>query len=153
MGFERAVTFVLAHEGGYTDGSSGDPGGATNFGISKRAYPDLDIKALTPEVARGIYRRDYWWKCQCDALPADLAFAVFDCAINQGQDAAIRILQDCARVKQDGVFGPATLNGAASVSVSDYLAMRAMRYVYTHGFSENGHGWMRRLFELAKAGS
>ena len=37
--FERAVARVLSDEGGYVDNPA-DPGGETNFGISKREYPD-----------------------------------------------------------------------------------------------------------------
>src|SRR6266705_5431314 len=153
MGFEQAVTFVLAREGGYSSNADGaDSGGETNYGISKRAYPDLDIKALTPEVAKGIYRRDYWWKCQCDALPVDLAFAVLDCAVNQGVSVAVTLLQECApHLTADGVMGPKTLAAAKSVSVSEYLTKRALRYVYTFNFSKFGAGWLSRLFQLAKA--
>ena len=50
MTFEEAVKSVLKHEGGYVNDPK-DPGGETNFGISKRAFPDLDIKNLTEEDA------------------------------------------------------------------------------------------------------
>ncbi|KUM54726.1 glycosyl hydrolase 108 family protein [Rheinheimera sp. EpRS3] len=40
--FQHAVAFVLAREGGYVCHVD-DPGGETNFGISKRAYPREDI--------------------------------------------------------------------------------------------------------------
>ncbi|MBI5343968.1 MAG: hypothetical protein HZB83_01285, partial [Deltaproteobacteria bacterium] len=46
--FERAIAFVLRHEGGYANDPR-DPGGETNFGISKRAYPMLNIKDLSVE--------------------------------------------------------------------------------------------------------
>jgi hypothetical protein len=59
--FERAVAFVLRHEGGYVNDPR-DPGGETKYGISKRAYPRLDIKGLTEADAKEIYRRDYWEK-------------------------------------------------------------------------------------------
>ena len=57
MTFEEAMTFVLHYEGGYVNNPH-DPGGETNYGISKRQYPDLDIQAITPSQALGIYRRD-----------------------------------------------------------------------------------------------
>ena len=40
--FEQCIDHVLKHEGGYVDDPK-DLGGETNFGISKRAYPELDI--------------------------------------------------------------------------------------------------------------
>ena len=59
--FLVAVEVVLTHEGGYTNNPA-DPGGETNYGISKRSYPQLDIKALTREQAVEIYRQDWWEK-------------------------------------------------------------------------------------------
>ncbi len=47
---------VFPHEGGYTNDPR-DPGGETNWGISKRAYPNLDIKNLAMEEAKRIYKR------------------------------------------------------------------------------------------------
>ena len=44
MTFEEIIDNVLESEGGYVNDKD-DPGGETNMGISKRAYPDLDIKA------------------------------------------------------------------------------------------------------------
>lgn len=57
--FDKCVEFVLASEGGYVNDKY-DAGGETKFGISKRAYPDLDIINLTIEQAKDIYYKDYW---------------------------------------------------------------------------------------------
>ncbi len=57
--FNKAVRIILAHEGGYVNHPA-DPGGETNMGISKRSYPDLDIKNLTVAMAKEIYFRDFW---------------------------------------------------------------------------------------------
>jgi lysozyme family protein len=65
--FLTAVERVLADEGGYVCNPS-DPGGETNFGITKRSYPDLDIKGLTREDAIAIYWRDWWTKYGFDRL-------------------------------------------------------------------------------------
>ena len=48
--FEEAVKQVLKHEGGYVNDPV-DPGGETNMGISKKAYPYLNIKELTEKDA------------------------------------------------------------------------------------------------------
>jgi len=83
--FNLAVTFSLKWEGGekYTNDPV-DPGGETKYGISKRAYPDVDIKSLTLAEATLIYKRDYWDKLNCDNLGKKLAIAAFDCAVNCG---------------------------------------------------------------------
>ena len=59
MRFEDCIDKVLEHEGGYVNDPN-DLGGETNFGVSKKAYPDLDIKNLTRDEAKEIYRKDYW---------------------------------------------------------------------------------------------
>ena len=62
------IEVVLKSEGGYVNDPH-DPGGETNFGISKRAYPSVDIKHLTKEGAIAIYKKDYWDKIKGDDLP------------------------------------------------------------------------------------
>ena len=57
--FEAAVNDVLGEEGGYVNNPA-DPGGETNWGISKRAFPQVDIKALTRDDAKALYRANYW---------------------------------------------------------------------------------------------
>jgi lysozyme family protein len=57
--FDQAFTRLLGHEGGYVNNPA-DPGGETNWGISKRSYPQVDIKALTQQQAKWIYQRDFW---------------------------------------------------------------------------------------------
>ena len=61
MDFREAIEVILKHEGGYVNDPV-DPGGETNMGISKRAYPDLDIKGLTKQSVREIYYKDYCLK-------------------------------------------------------------------------------------------
>jgi lysozyme family protein len=48
--FDKALSFVLSWEGGYSNDPD-DPGGETNFGISKRSYPNENIKDMTKERA------------------------------------------------------------------------------------------------------
>ncbi len=45
---DKALAFTLKWEGGYVDNPL-DMGGITNYGISQRHYPNLDIKNLTLE--------------------------------------------------------------------------------------------------------
>ena len=48
--FDLAINYVLENEGGVVDDPN-DPGGLTNFGISQKQYPDLDIRDLTRDQA------------------------------------------------------------------------------------------------------
>lgn len=89
--FHKAVGFVLDREGGYTYDPD-DPGGETNWGISKVAHPRVDIKNLTREGAIAIYRESYWLAMGCDFLPWPLDVVIFDTAVNQGPGYAGIIL-------------------------------------------------------------
>lgn len=73
MNFDEAFERTLGHEDGYVDDPR-DPGGETKWGISKRSYPHLDIKNLTQDQAKGIYRTDFWNRINADRLPDGVAF-------------------------------------------------------------------------------
>jgi len=154
--FDYALAFVLGQEGGYSNNPN-DPGGETNFGISKRAYPDLDIASLTHEQAAAIYRRDYWERIKGDELPYAIALITFDSAVNCGVDRAVRWLQQATGAKQDGIIGPATIRAAEGQEwrevATRILTARNMHNVSLSQFSAFGVGWSRRLFRLALATS
>lgn len=86
--FQQAVEFVLKKEGGYVNHPD-DPGGETNFGISKRAYPHLDIAALTRKEAIQIYHEDYWLPISREVEHPHMQFIVFDAAVNHGVTRAV----------------------------------------------------------------
>lgn len=148
--FDKALAFVLDKEGGPTiTDDPRDPGGLTRWGISKRAYPDLDIRNLTREQAAGIYLRDYWDRAGCGNLPAAVAFFHFDTAVNQGPGAAAKFLQLAAGVEADGKIGPKTLAAVQRARPADllveYAARRADHYGRLPHFPTYGLGWSRRL--------
>jgi lysozyme family protein len=146
--FETALDFVLSAEGGFVDDPA-DPGGLTKFGISQRAYPHLNIRELTIDTAKALYRKDYWDRCSCDKLPAGIAFVLFDAAVNQGASASIRMLQRSLNVKEDGVVGPSTLAAAAAQTTSsiitELIARRSVAYALSPLVGRDGLGWFRRL--------
>ena len=157
VNFDFALANVLKHEGGYVNHPS-DPGGETNWGISKRAYPDLDIKNLTKAQAGEIYRRDYWEPIQGDKLPLMLAIFTFDTAVNMGVGRATRMLQEAAGVTQDGQIGPKTLKACqkAPQTVLERMAvLRIIRYTQLDKFDVFGRGWISRVIStvlVAKGG-
>ena len=55
MTFEEIIERVIESEGGsrITKDPS-DAGGTTKYGISQRAYPDLDIESLTERDAKEV---------------------------------------------------------------------------------------------------
>ena len=150
MSFDRAVAMVLKHEGGYVNDSR-DPGGETRYGISKRAYPDVDILRLTEDEAKAIYRRDYWDKLRTDEIPEELAICLFDAAVNMGRDRAVRLLQRACGVAQDGVMGGNTIAAANRLpeAVVRFSAERVIAYTGIRGFDTFGKGWLRRTIAVA----
>jgi lysozyme family protein len=152
--FEKAVAIVLEKEGVLSDDAR-DPGGLTKYGISKKAYPDLDIANLTVDDAIAIYRRDYWAKIRGDDLAWAFALPLFDCAVNQGSGAAIRFFQLALGVRADGAFGPATLAAAQSHQAKPddvlvkFMAQRILHYASLGTWPTFGRGWARRAFAIA----
>lgn len=152
MKFEQAVEHILKHEGGYVFHVK-DPGGETNFGISKRSYPTLNIKNLTREQAKEIYRRDYWNVVKCDLLPHYLRLMAFDSAVNQGPQRAIGLLQAALGVSVDGALGVETLKAANNANpeklLKAYARVRLNRYCDDRNFATFGEGWTQRLLDVA----
>lgn len=112
--FNLAIDRILKNEGGY-DNDADDPGGETNYGICKRSYPHVDIKNLTVEGAKEIYRRDFWDANELGKITSQVvATKVFDMCVNMGSHRGIELLQQAIdmlgeSVNEDGKMGPVTI--------------------------------------------
>jgi lysozyme family protein len=104
MDFQTCIERVLGHEAGYVNNPE-DPGGETKWGISKRSYPNVDIKNLSRHDAKAIYKRDFWDKVHTDVLPDAVDYQLLDSAVNSGIFQSIRFLQRALDVADDGNFG------------------------------------------------
>lgn len=144
--FERSVAFVLRQEGGYVNDPR-DPGGETNFGISKRAFPSADIRGMTKERASEIYRVNYWNAVRADEMPSGIGFMVFDLAVNAGVHRSIVLLQRACGITEDGILGPVTIAAAQTVTPMALGAVRVAFYRSLPTFGVYGHGWIRRTNE------
>lgn len=160
MNFDKAFDLLIGHEGGFTDNRS-DPGNwtggkvgvgvnkGTKYGIASNSYPNLDIKNLTLDQAKAIYKRDYWNKVKGDELPQELAFHVFDMAVNSGISRGIKLLQKTVGTNQDGLIDPATLAAVKKMdshkAVLLYNAHRLQFYTSLSTFSTFGKGWVNRV--------
>jgi lysozyme family protein len=125
--FLKAFDYMLKHEGGYVNDSA-DPGGETRYGISKRSYPNLNIKDLTLDQAREIYHRDFWIKAKCeDIVDENTAIKFFDLTVHAGILQATKLIQRALRsagqnVVEDGVIGSITLAAINKADPTDLLA-------------------------------
>lgn len=93
--YNKAFKEVIGIEKGYVNNKY-DNGGKTKFGISKKSYPHLDIKNLTLNDAKLIYKKDFWdyEKLKLENIPdEDIAIELFDTSVNMGQYRAGTILQ------------------------------------------------------------
>jgi len=152
MTFEECVDLVLRLEGGYSNDPQ-DRGLETRWGISKRAFPNVNIKDLTKEEAIDIYRIFYWNKIRADEMPPAVRLAVFDCAVNQGHIRAISFLQKSLGVANDGIVGPQTLAALSrtppKLFLSNFLMRRFDAYAGNPQWPVYGRGWVKRLMEVS----
>lgn len=149
--FMACIGLIIARiEGGYSNDPQ-DPGGETNFGISKRSYPNLDIAGLTEGQAIDLYYSDFWVPSGCAALNNGLDLWVFDGEINHGPLEAVKLLQGVCGVAQDGKIGPQTIAAANSMPEPEkYLQARLAHYQSLPGWAHDGDGWTKRLFIIAR---
>ena len=151
--FDKVIDALLAHEGGFVNHRS-DPGGETNMGISKRAYPHENIRDMTKDRAKFLYRRDYWDACRCDDLPGGVDYVVFDAAVNSGTSRAVKWLQQAVGVAIDGKVGIVTLAKTAKMYppevIERAIAIRLGFLKNLATWSVFGKGWARRVDQVRK---
>lgn len=136
--FDRAFHFVIVSEGGTNDDPI-DRGGLTNWGISQKQYPKVDIESLTIVQAKEIYKHDYWYKNKCNLMSPDLAMILFDSSVNCGTHSGAKWLQmacnkNGSSIKVDGIIGTKTMSEVNKYSPyklhNIILSERLRRYVW-----------------------
>lgn len=150
--FDMAFERLIGHEGGYVNHPD-DPGGETNWGITKRTAREAgytgSMRELTRAQAKEIYRTAYWGRARCDEYDGAIAFQVFDAAVNHGIGNATRFLQRAVGVADDGAVGPVTMAAVTAMSVTDVLARfnaaRLNFYTNLSTWPTFGRGWARRV--------
>ena len=154
--FNEIIEKVLEHEGGYVNDPK-DLGGETKYGITKRFYPNLNIKELTIEQAKEIYRKDYWDKNKVESLPQNLWHIYFDMCVNMGKRTAVKVLQRAANnkgrdIEVDGGLGPMTIGALKGVELDRVRAFRVKYYVDLITAKPEQEkfylGWFRRATEV-----
>ena len=157
MTFDEIIDNVLESEGGYVNDKD-DAGGETNMGISKKAYPDLDIKNLTREAAKQIYYEDYCPPSKAEQLPNQLREVYFDMVVNFGKRGAAKVLQEACngkntyKIKADGMVGTATIGASKNLEPDRLRAYRVLKFariVIKKPTQEKfWFGWFRRAIRV-----
>lgn len=134
-------TDILQIEGGYSNDLD-DAGGETKYGISKRSYPNEDIKNMTPERAIEIYTRDFWNPNRLSEIQDQTtANIIFRFIVHRGANAANTLLQNCLNtfapitslLKVDGQIGTMVLRAIEflrPIRLQESLRLAIIRYYY-----------------------
>lgn len=155
MNFDEAFHHLLGHEGGYVNHPE-DPGGETNWGVTKvvaraHGYQGL-MKDMPVDVAKAIYKKSYWTPVRADELPPAIRYAVFDAAVNSGVGTSVRWLQQSVKATPDGVLGPKTLAAINEVNpdglLRKMLGRRLRAMTDMKGWPSFSAGWARRVATL-----
>lgn len=167
IAFDRAFDHLIGVEGGYVNDPS-DRGGETKYGITKRSYPDEDIRNLTLDRAKYLYKRDFWDAYLIESYPIPLWYIIFDMYVNHNPSAVGYILQRAINNKAEskGRTAPLEVDGRIGPKTKKYiyvyepeparvLTFRAKYYVDIINRNPDQsvffYGWMRaRVFEEYK---
>ncbi|MCK9133420.1 glycoside hydrolase family 108 protein [Haemophilus influenzae] len=160
LSFKQIFDRLIGHEGGYVDDPR-DPGGETNWGVTKRTaqangYTGA-MKTMTRQQAYEIYRRAFWLRYNCEQMPDAVAYQFFDAAVNHGFGNASRMLQRAVNVADDGIIGNMTIAAIKKMAISDVImrlnAERLEFYFKLGTFATFGKGWVRRVAGNLKYGA
>lgn len=140
--YDFAIKELLKSEGGYTNDPL-DSGGATNFGITITDYRKYikstgtpnDVKNMTVDQAKSIYKSKYWDALGCDNLESGVDYSCFDYGVLCGLQRPRNALQRFKDKK-----GPDLIN-AISDERKTFLQNLAARRPKDQKFLA---GWMNR---------
>lgn len=158
MNFDQAFHKLLGHEGAYSNHPN-DPGGETMWGVTiavarQNGYAGA-MKDMPVDVAKRIYKAQYWDAVRADEMPAGLRYPLFDAAVNSGVGQAIRWLQRALQLADDGRIGPITLAAAkqsnTEVIQRRMLSQRLRFMTNLSNWSSFSRGWARRIADLLEA--
>lgn len=152
MSFDLCFTKLLGHEGQYSNNPA-DPGGETMWGITKAVALQngytAPMKDMPVEVAKAIYKKKYWDQVGNINLPDQLQFHVFDAAVNSGPVQAVKWLQRCVGVVEDGILGHVTFLACNMLPpdaiVTRYNGYRLKFMTDLKTWPVFGLGWARRI--------
>ena len=160
--FAEAINYVLENEGGYSNDPN-DPGGATNFGIEQRDWPQVNIATITRDQAISWYLPNYWNKAPYDNINSQqIATKLFDTHVNCGMKSAFMMAQKALGFSEpniDGNLGPMTLAAINQANTQHFLDELVTVLTLHYKLLEQQNpklvvfdrGWMARATKLPPA--
>lgn len=124
---EQMITDIILREGDYVNHPD-DKGGPTKFGITLDTLEEWrgegltedDVKRLTEDEARDIFRVNFYEVPSIFVLPEILQPIMFDAAVSHGPSTAVKLLQNlinefnsALNLRVDGIIGAKTGKAAA----------------------------------------
>ena len=160
LSFKQIFDRLIGPEGGYVDDPR-DPGGETNWGVTKRTAQANgytgNMKTMTRQQAYEIYYRAFWLRYNCEQMPDAVAYQFFDAAVNHGFGNASRMLQRAVGVLDDGIIGKYSLEAINRNPISDTLMVlngeRLNFYTRLKNFDRFGKGWVNRVAQNLRYGA
>lgn len=141
--FNKCMPTIWEHEGGYVDDPD-DSGGKTKYGISlifMQGTKDLDgdgfldgdinkdgiidsfdVKAMTREDSKYLYKLYFWNKWYTFLDSELLALHLFDMSVNAGARRSNKLMQEIVGVTVDGIIGVNTVK-AINANKKDLLGL------------------------------
>ena len=165
--WDKSCDMVLAHEGGFTNDQR-DSGnhlpdgrqGSTMLGCTQANWEAYvghqvtqdDMKKLTKEDVKPLYKKNYWDAVHGDDLPSGLDYAAFDFAINAGPAASRKMIQRALNVVVDGSIGPNTLKAINEADAKELMQKfsdaKTAFYKGLGNFNVYGAGWLKRVADV-----
>ena len=159
--FNKSINLMLGLEGGKTNEGT-DRGGRTNYGITQFTYnawnkkhklPKRDVFTITPDIAKQIYKEEFWNLIKGDQLPKNVANAILSMALTDGPQDSIKFVQKMLGINPvSGVMGPITMTKIWEKSKkgdADFaraiLNKQIDRYQKDEQAATYGKGWTNRV--------
>ncbi len=163
--FEKAFQRLMDEEGIKLTNDPVDRGGQTYAGISRKHNPKwvgwkfIDAGDTPPlDMVRDFYHQYYWMPVKGDQITSQpVAEALFSQFVNMGANA-IKLMQACVNVIQDGKIGPKTLAAINRYPEAYLLLMYShvnIRRYHAIGMKDKTQrvfwpGWIARGLRLAE---
>ena len=154
--WDKSFAELIKSEGGFVNNSK-DPGGATNWGVTKAVWEAWvkhpvtvdDMKKLTQEEVKPLYYEKYWKPVKGDELPIGVDFLVFSFGVNAGVGRAVKTLQTSLGVVADGAIGQNTMKkiqeADSKTLIENFSNAKISFYKSLSTFPTFGKGWLNRV--------
>jgi len=162
--FDHAFDLIIGVEGGYVNNPA-DRGGPTAYGITQATLSSVlgrtatinDVKSLTKDAAKRIYKERYWNKMSLDLVASELLQQlIFDQCVNFGCGKIVSRLQDILKIPKTIIIDQATIKaineGDRLKLAFDFVKATQKAYIdiVKHDQSQLVFisGWLSRSFKL-----